>query len=80
MLSLLFNIKCLKRYRGVPQWLRGKESACSVGDTGDLGSISGLERYPGGGQGNPLQYACWENPMDRGASHAMVCDVTNRSD
>ena len=41
----------------------GKESACSVGD---LGSISGLGRSPGGGHGNPLQYSCLENPMDRG--------------
>ena len=64
----------------MPQCLRGKESACSVGDTGDLGSISGLERSPGGGHGNPLQYSCLENPMDRGARHAMVRDVTNRSD
>ena len=33
---------------------------------GNLGSIPGLERSPGGGQGNPLQYSCLENPMDRG--------------
>ena len=37
----------------------GKESACNAGD---LGSISGLERYPGIGHGNPLQYSCLENP------------------
>ena len=37
----------------------GKESTCSVGD---LGSIPGLERCPGGGHGNPLQYSCLENP------------------
>ena len=37
----------------------GKESACSVGD---LGSIPGLGRFPGGGHGNPLQYSCLENP------------------
>ena len=34
---------------------------------GDIGSISGLGRYPGGENGNPLQYSCLENPMDRGA-------------
>ena len=45
----------------------GKESACSAGDTGDLGSIPELGRSPRGGNGNPLQYSCWENPMDRGA-------------
>ena len=37
----------------------GKESTCSAGD---LGSIPGLGRSPGGGHGNPLQYACLENP------------------
>ena len=41
-----------------------KESACSVGDPG---SIPGLGRSPGEGNGNPLQYSCLENPMDRGA-------------
>ena len=34
---------------------------------GDVGSIPGLGRSPGGGRGNPLQYSCLENPMDRGA-------------
>ena len=42
----------------------GKESACSAGD---LGSIPGLGRSPGEGNGDPLQYSCLENPMDRGA-------------
>ena len=37
-----------------------KESACNVGD---LGSIPGLRRSPGGGHGNPLQYSCLENPQ-----------------
>ena len=41
----------------------GKEPACNVGD---LGSIPGLRRFPGGGNGNPLQYSCLENPTDRG--------------
>ena len=45
-------------------WLSGKESAYSAGDRG---SISGSGRSPGGGHGNPLQYPCLENPMDRGA-------------
>ena len=40
----------------------GKESACNVGD---LGSIPGLGRSPGGGHGNPLQYSCLKNPTDR---------------
>ena len=38
-----------------------------AGDIRDMGSISGSERSPGGGRGNPLQYSCLENPMDRGA-------------
>jgi len=42
---------------GLPSWL--KESACNAGD---LGSIPGLRRSPGGGHGNPLQYPCLENP------------------
>ena len=46
-----------------------KASACNVGD---LGSISGSGRSPGEGNGNPLQYSCMENSMDRGAWQATV--------
>ena len=49
----------------LPQWFRGKESACKAGATGDVGSIHGLGRSPEGGHGNPLQYSCLKNPMDR---------------
>ena len=42
----------------------GKEFACNVGDPG---SVPGLGRSPGEGNGNPLQYSCLENPMGRGA-------------
>ena len=49
-----------------------KASACNVGD---LGSIPGLGRSPGEGKGNPLQYSCLENPMDRGAWWATVHGV-----
>ena len=45
----------------------GKESACNAGNTGDMHSIPGLGRSPGEGNGNPLQYSCLENPMDRGS-------------
>ena len=45
-------------------------------DARDVGSISGLERSPGGGNGNPLQYSCLENPMGRGAWWATVHGVT----
>ena len=48
---------------GLPQWLSSKESACNAGDQG---SIPGSGRS-GGVHGNPLQYSCLENPMDRGA-------------
>ena len=50
----------------------GKESACNARD---LGSIPGLGRSPGGGHGNPLQYSCLENPMDRGAWQTTVHGV-----
>ena len=49
-----------------------KESACNAGD---LGSIPGLGRSPGEGNGNPLQYSCVENPMERGAWWATVHGV-----
>ena len=56
----------------LPWWLSGKESAGNAGDTGDMGSIPGLGSSPGRGHGNPLQYSCLRNPMDRGARQAMV--------
>ena len=46
-----------------PWWLSGKEPAWNAGDAG---SVSGLERLPGEGHGNSLQYCCLENPVDRG--------------
>ena len=46
--------------------------ACNAGDTGDVGLIPRSGRRPGGGHGNPLQYSCLENPMDRGAWQATV--------
>ena len=45
-------------------------------NAGDAGSIPGLERSSGGGNGNPLQYSCLENSMDRGAWRATVHGVT----
>ena len=44
----------------------GKESTCNAGDIRDAASIPGLGRSPGEGNGNPLQYSCLENPVDRG--------------
>ena len=52
-----------------------KESTCNAGDAGGKGSIPRLRRSPRGGQGNPLQYSCLENPMDRGACRATVHGV-----
>ena len=60
---------------GLHLWFSNKESACNAGDTGDSGSIPGSGRAPGGGNGNPFQYSCLENPMDRGAWWAAVHGV-----
>ena len=45
-------------------------------NVGDVDSIPGLGRFPGGGNGNPFQYSCLENPIDRGGWQAMVHRVT----
>ena len=57
-----YRIKVLPK--DFPGGLDGKASVYNVGD---LGSIPGLGRSPGEGNGNPFQYSCLENPMDRGA-------------
>ena len=53
-----------------------KNPPANAGDIRDVGSIPGSGRYPEGGHGNPLQYSCLENPLDRGAWWAMVHGVT----
>ena len=58
---------------GFPSGSDGEESTCNVGH---LGSIPGLGRSPGEGNGNPLQYSCLENPVDRGAWWATIYRVT----
>ena len=58
---------------GFPGGSDGKESACNAGD---LGSIPGLGRSPGEGNGNPLQYSCLQNSMGIGAWRAIVHGVT----
>ena len=59
----------------------GKASACNAGD---LGSIPGLERSPGEGNGSPLQYSCLESPIDGGAwwaiAHGVAKSWTRLSD
>ena len=57
---------------GFPGGSEDKASACNAGDPG---SIPGLGRSPGEGNGNPLQYSCQENPVDRGAWWATVDGV-----
>ena len=59
-------------YSGFPSGSEGKEFACNVGDPS---SIPGLGRSFGEGNGNPLQYSCLENSMDRGAWQATVHGV-----
>ena len=59
-------------WEGFPGGLDGKEPACNEGD---LDLIPRLERCPGGGHGNPLQYSYLENPMDGGAWWATVHGV-----
>ena len=63
-----------QREKERPGWLSSKESACSVGDTGDASSILGWGRFPWG-RVWPLQYSCLENPIDRGGWWATVCGV-----
>ena len=60
----------------VPGGANGKDPSTSAGDLRDPGSIPGLGRSPGGGHGNPLQYSCLENLMDRGAWWAVVHGVS----
>ena len=53
-----------------------RNPAADAGDIRDTGSIPGWGRSPGGGHGNPLQYSCLENLMDRGPWWATVHGVT----
>ena len=52
-----------------------KNPLANAGDAGDVGSIPGSGRSPGGGNGNPLQYSCLRNSMDRGAWWAIILGV-----
>ena len=61
----------------------GEESTCNAGHAGDAGSIPGWGRSPGGGHGNPLQYSCLENLMDRVAWRAVFhggCKVSDMAE
>ena len=73
----MMNVQRGKKRREVNTWAElgtfsedfpgGSDGKASVYNVGDLGSIPGLGRSPGEGNGNPLQYYCLENIMDRGA-------------
>ena len=66
----------LAKFEGFLWWFSGKEFACNAGDSGDMGSIPGLGRSPGGGNGNPHQYSCLKNPVDRGDWQAVIQRIT----
>ena len=57
---------------GFPDGLVVKNPSTHTGDAGDIGLIPGSGRSPGEGNGNPLQYSCLENPIDRGTWQAKV--------
>ena len=59
-----------------PDGSAGKEFTCNAGDMGDAGLIPGSRGYLEEENGNPVQYSCLKNPMDRGAWHAKVRGVT----
>ena len=56
----------------LPKWLGNKESACNASDAGNVGLIPESGRCPGRGHGNPLQYSCLGNPINREAWWAAV--------
>ena len=70
----------LRKHRGFPGGSAVKNPLQSRRLAGDMASIPGPGRSPGGGNGNPLQYSCMENPKDRGAWQDTVHGVTKESD
>ena len=75
--DLIYICGYFKTYVVFPGGSEGKASDCNAGD---LGLIPGSEGSPGKGSGNPLQYFCLENPMDRGAWRATVHEVGKELD
>ena len=57
-----------------------KSMPANAGDIRDMGSVPGSGRFPGGGHGNPFQYSCLENHMDRGAWQGTIHGVAKESD
>ena len=72
LIQFPFLLQCMYGMCRVSRWLSDKEPACNSGDTGAMGLIPGLGRSPRGEHGNPLQYSCLENLVDRGAWQATV--------
>ena len=64
LINTKWLVLSLVYYRGFPDDSAGEESACSAGDTGYTGSISGLGRSPGG-NGNTFQYSCLKSPIGK---------------
>ena len=69
-MTLLATFKYVERI--LPCGSDGKEPTCNAGNPGVIPELGG---FPGGGNGNPLQYSCLEMPMDRGAWKAIVYGV-----
>ena len=63
---------CIGVHQGSQVALVVKNPPANAGDTKDMGSVLGLRRSPAEGNGNPLQYSCLENPMNRGTWQAVV--------
>ena len=64
---------------GLPRWRSNKEALANIGDTRDVGSLPGSGRSLGVGNGNPLQYSCLGNPIDREARQAHGARVGHNS-
>ena len=65
-MSLLLAVKGNNRRGGLPWWLSDLIKKIPLADAGDTSSIPGVGRFPGEGTGNPLQYSCLGNPVDKG--------------
>ena len=74
-MDMLIHVPVYMKW-GFPGGLVVKNSPANAGDAG---SIPRSGRYPGEGNGNPLQYSCLENPMDRGALQAIVQEVKSQT-
>ena len=74
--SIVWHFPPSMQQVGFPGGASGEEPACQCRSVRDVGSIPGLGRFPGGGNGNLIQYSSLENSMDRGALWATVHGVT----